>query len=276
MPLRVAFDMDGVLADFESAFREVEVRLFGEDTSPAPEQPEARASEEEKSDTPKRRASDRTADPRGGGGASRQGSAQAAVQAAAAPQAQPNGESAQEPEEDERVAPTRRKLDRVWAAIEATPNFWTTLKPIDPDAVSRIQEMTLRHGWEVFFITQRPKTAGESVQRQTQRWLVQHGFDWPSVLVIPGSRGKAAAALHLDYLVDDSPKNCVDVIADSKARAVLIVRDSDERVQSSARRLGIGVVSSIGKCLDILDHATEVRSQPTLMGRLARMVGWRA
>src|SRR5262245_39249163 len=29
MSLRVAFDMDGVLADFTSAYREIQVRLFG-------------------------------------------------------------------------------------------------------------------------------------------------------------------------------------------------------------------------------------------------------
>ena len=29
MPLRIGFDMDGVLADFSHAFHEVETRLFG-------------------------------------------------------------------------------------------------------------------------------------------------------------------------------------------------------------------------------------------------------
>jgi len=136
--------------------------------------------------------------------------------------------------------------------------------------------MMLRHGWEVFFITQRPKTAGDTVQRQTQRWLVEQGFDWPSVLVMPGSRGKAVGALHIDYLVDDSPKNCVDVISDSRARALLILRERDDHMEASAKRLGIGIARSIENCLDILEQATQHRGERTMLERLARIVGWRA
>jgi hypothetical protein len=240
MPLRIAFDMDGVLADFERAFREVEVRLFGDEIPTPPyEPPEVRAVEEAKQ-------RESSPDPDG-----------------------PAPKPASDP------VPRRRKLDQVWETIAAVPDFWTTLEPIDRGAVRRIKEMAIRHGWEVFFITQRPKTAGESVQRQTQRWLVSQGFDWPSVIALPGSRGKAAAALSLDYLVDDSPKNCVDVISDSRSRALLIAPEPDERTAASARRLGIGVARSISECLEILEHATEVRTQPGLFDKLARMVGWK-
>ena len=50
MTLRVGFDMDGVVADFASAFRDIERDLFGADTTdPAPNAPE-----EEKEQTPDR------------------------------------------------------------------------------------------------------------------------------------------------------------------------------------------------------------------------------
>ena len=169
----------------------------------------------------------------------------------------------------------RRRRDLVWREIQSTPNFWSTLKPIDQDAVRRIHEMMLRHQWEVFFITQRPKTDGETVQRQTQRWLVEQGFDLPSVLVLGGSRGAAAGALRLDYHVDDSAQNCLDVIADSAARPILIVPDNDEVSVLSARKLGIGTARSIAECLDILEEITKVHTQPGLLQRLAALVGWR-
>src|SRR4029453_2264985 len=122
----------------------------------------------------------------------------------------------------------RRREDAVWKAIESTENFWAHLKPLDPDAVRRIHALMLQHRWEVFFITQRPETSGDTVQRQTQRWLVKQGFDLPSVLVLGGSRGAAAGALRLNYHVDDSAQNCIDVSSDSRARPIMVVPDDDE------------------------------------------------
>jgi hypothetical protein len=133
----------------------------------------------------------------------------------------------------------------------------------------------LRHRWEVFFITQRPATEGDTVQRQTQRWLVEQGFDLPAVLVIGGSRGAAAGALRLNYHVDDSAQNCIDVMSDSRAKAILIAPDDDLTTVTSARKLGIGVAPGIGACLEILDQATAARTQPNLFGKLAALVGWK-
>jgi hypothetical protein len=51
--------------------------------------------------------------------------------------------------------------------------------------------------------------------------LVGQGFDLPSVPVIAGLRGDAAAALRLDYHVDDRAQNCLDVVCpDSRARPI--------------------------------------------------------
>ena len=228
MTLRVGFDMDGVVADFASAFRDIECDLFGADTMhPAPNAPE-----EEKEQTP-----DRTANP--------------------AVSKQESG---------------RRRA--VWDRIRAIPDFWTTLKPTDPVAVRQLHAQMLRCGWEVVFITQRPSTAGETVQRQTQRWLVQQGFDMPSVVVIAGSRGAAINALRLTHHVDDSPENCVDVKTDSTAMPILIVRHPDDLAARQARRLGMSVAASIGECLDLLVHASGTSGQSSVVKRLAALVNW--
>jgi hypothetical protein len=182
---------------------------------------------------------------------------------------------AEEPSRRDAARRHRRRSDAVWAAIKATPDFWTSLKPIEPNAVRRLYALMLEHRWEVFFITQRPATLGDTVQRQTQRWLVAQGFDLPSVLVIPGSRGAAAAALSLHYHVDDSATNCVDIKSESKARPVMIIGDDDPIEVASARRLGIGTASSIGAALDVLAKASAARSRPLVLQQIAQMVGWK-
>jgi hypothetical protein len=229
--VRVGFDMDGVLADFSSAFRDIETRLFGAAPALPAEAPEVEARQEE----------------------------EAAGQV-------PPGASPRE---------SRRRRDAVWKVIHETPDFWMTLRPHDPMAVRRIHEMMLRHRLEVFFITQRPATVGQTVQRQTQQWLRQQGFDLPSVLVISGSRGAAAGAIRLDYHVDDSPQNCLDVASDSRARPILIVPEPDAVTENSAKRLRIGVARSIGQALDILEHTLNGRGNdaPRLLDKLSRMVG---
>jgi len=169
----------------------------------------------------------------------------------------------------------RRRRAAVWDVIRTTDNFWIGLRPIEPHAVRRLKTLAIEHRWEVFFITQRPSTIGDTVQRQTQRWLCEQGFDLPSVLVLPGSRGPAAATLSLNYYVDDSATNCVDLTADSHARSILILDDADATARATARRLGIATARSIGVALDILQSASAAQSRPDVLGNLVRLVGWK-
>jgi hypothetical protein len=113
------------------------------------------------------------------------------------------------------------------------------------------------------------------VQWQTQTWLVDHGFPTPSVIPLSGGRGRAAAALRLDYLVDDTPQNCVDVLSDSSARAILLVEAGDSVGERSARRLGIGVAHSVHEALDLLVQLTEAHQNPSLFEKIRKMVGWK-
>lgn len=242
-PLRIAFDMDGTLADLSSAFAEVEERMFGaadaDHEQPAPEAREAEQHAE---------------------------SEEAAAAEAAEVERRQNERRA--------VRMATHHRDRVWRTIEATPNFWTTLKPMEDGAVKRLYQLTGELNWEVFFVTQRPATSGGTVQWQTHKWLVEQGFHTPSVIPLSGGRGKAASALRFDYLIDDSPQNCVDVLSDSSTRAILLVPD-DPLAETSARRLGIGVAHSVHDVLDLLVQATAARANPTLFEKLRKMVGWK-
>ncbi len=75
--------------------------------------------------------------------------------------------------------------------------------------------------------------------------------------------------------VDDRPQNCIDVVADSKAKTILIVSESNRTGIASARKLGIGIAHRISDALDILDQATLAETNPTIFARVAKMVGWK-
>ena len=233
--------MDGVLADFATAFREYGERVCGSAEAAGRQVGQRRRPGDE-------------------------------------PETEEARQAAAEQDAHDRIEQARalrRREDKIWQAIESTPNFWMTLKPKEEGAVARIHALMLQHRWEVFFITQRPSTEGETVQRQTQRWLVEQGFDLPSVLVLSGSRGAAAKAIRLDYHVDDTSQNCFDVIADSRAKPILLIPASHHAAIASARKLGIGVVHRIGEALDVLEQATLAQTNPSLLQRIAAMVGWK-
>ena len=231
--------MDGTLADLGSAYADIEDRLFGPDQADH-ERPTPEAREAEQHATPSPAT---TGDNRVSERASRRGGS--------------------------------RNRERVWRAIEETPNFWTTLTPLEPGVVKRMYQLTSEQNWEVFFITQRPATAGATVQWQTQEWLIQQGFSMPSVIPLSGARGKCAAALQLDYLVDDTPQNCLDVLSDSSTRAILIVDARDPLAERSARRLGVGTARSVSDALDLLVQATAARANPSLFEKIRKLAGWK-
>jgi hypothetical protein len=213
MSLRVGFDLDGVLADFRSAFQAVARRL-----------------------------------------------AQAEADFA-------------EPEDAAGRSLSEADIKRSWKDVSGAHNWWTTLRPYEPAQIARLYALARRHKWEVFFLTKRPVTDGDSVQLQTQSWLERHGYYLPAVLTVLGSRGELANSLHLDLVIDDQQLNCVEVISASSAKALLMLRDPSLRqLRDYALSRGIGVVASVEEALNVLEGLQEVL--PQRRGRMMRLSDW--
>lgn len=166
-----------------------------------------------------------------------------------------------------------RQQQELWSAACTRLNFWETLEEIEPGSIARLARLARDRKWEVIFLTSRPETSGDTAQVQSQRWLAAHGFELPSVFVVHGSRGKIAASLALDVLVDDRPENCLDVAIDSGARAILLWRDGEGTVPGSARQLGIGAVSSTAECLDVLEALDREDENTGLVDRFKQLLG---
>jgi hypothetical protein len=177
-------------------------------------------------------------------------------------------------EEDPKTSQSlgQKEVKRVWEQIGRASNWWMTLRPYEPDQIVRLYSLTRAAGWEVFFLTNRPKSAGDTVQFQTQWWIERHGFYLPAVLTVPGSRGEIANALRLDLVIDDLVMNCVEVVSGSTAKAVLLLRSADQVAQKHALDRGIGVVLTFADALVVLERLHDLL--PTRRGRLLRLTDW--
>ena len=233
--MRLGFDLDGTLADLQGALaREARALFPGVDPAKLP---------------------------------------QSAAPDAPLAQTGPAPESS-EAAADETFTLTSRQQRQLWDAVRARQNFWETLDEIEEGALARLFRLVRDRRWELIFLTSRPETAGDAAQAQSHRWLAAHGYASPSVFVVHGSRGKIAAALALDVLVDDRPENCLDVATESSARAILVWRGEQSKVPANARQLGIGAVSTIGACLDILERLDDAEPRATgVVERLRRLLG---
>jgi hypothetical protein len=215
MPLRLGFDIDGVLANFRGAFRTTAANLVrGEIGSFDPD------------DTDTDTDSPLDAD----------------------------------------------DVRRVWDYIAKTPNWWMEIDAYEPEQIARLYGLTRAAGWEVFFMTKRPPSAGDSVQFQTQWWIERFGFYLPSVLTVPGSRGDVANALRLDLIVDDQLINCVEVVSASSTKAILMQRSHDTALRDHAMSRGIGVVATLADAIGVLERLQDLI--PQKRGRLLRLTEW--
>ena len=211
MSLRVGFDLDGVLADFRSAFSDLARDVLHEEIDAADD------------------LDGRTRSP--------------------------------------------RDLGRVWKAIAKSHNWWTKIKPFEPEQIARLYGLARQGRWEVVFLTKRPESSGDTVQFQTQWWLEHHGYPMPAVITVPGSRGELANALRLDLVVDDQMINCAEILGASTTKVVLVLRDGEhEAVRTHATARGIGVVSTLEQAIDVAHQIQD--TLPRRRGRLLRLSDW--
>jgi hypothetical protein len=244
MALRIACDLDGTVADMNAALQREAETLFGPNV-----------------------------DLRAGMGGPREPPSDADVSAAAE-------ETAGDPVKKEDVSVRRglssREYRQLWAHVRNdVENFWATLNEFEPGSIARFHGSARKYGWEVIFLTQRPASAGEPAQIQSQRWLEAHGFELPSVYVVNGSRGKIAASLGLDAVIDDRPENCLDVTTESEAKSFLVWRDPPETAPPGAARMKITTVFAFAEALDKLEALSSAKTASSigLMGRIRQTLG---
>lgn len=104
---------------------------------------------------------------------------------------------------------TKEQMDEAWAEVRQTYNFWDSLSKEKGATRDQMEQLDSQHN--LYFITARLATTGDSIQHQSCRWLLnEFGLAFPTVLVTY-DKGPLAAALKLDYFIDDRPKNVIEI-----------------------------------------------------------------
>ena len=104
---------------------------------------------------------------------------------------------------------SKEEMNKTWDAVKNTRNFWLNLRREKGVTSQRLRDLAKNN--DLIFITARAHTKGYSVQQQSAAWLaLEFGLKWPTVIE-EYNKGPLAAALHLDYFVDDRPSNCLEI-----------------------------------------------------------------
>lgn len=103
---------------------------------------------------------------------------------------------------------TPAQIDEVWRQIKNTRNFWENLRVADGAGANALLKLASHR---LFFITARIPTPGHTEEDQTAMFIRNNfNLDFPTVIVT-ANKGPIAAALQLDYYIDDRPKNCLEI-----------------------------------------------------------------
>jgi uncharacterized HAD superfamily protein len=121
---------------------------------------------------------------------------------------------------------TKEQIDGAY--LEEMPkveNFWMKLKLMDEadwtyfkDQVQSLKKTN------VYFITSRISTEGYSVVKQSQKWLIEKGFENPNVIV-HNYKGPVVKALNIKAFIDDKFGNCADVLNNNGSNCEVYLRN---------------------------------------------------
>ena len=146
---------------------------------------------------------------------------------------------------------TKEDWQKVWADIKNTNQFWSTL-PGYAENILPVQSFLWEPGCpDVYYITSRATTVGDSVQRQSYHWLNNVGIFRPGVTSIipvsdPAHKNQFMQALKIKFSLDDYGPTVVQCNCNNEHTAYLLDRPWNRSYIALPR------VSSMKEYLDIV------------------------
>lgn len=126
---------------------------------------------------------------------------------------------------------TKEQNSAIWERIKNVHDFWYTLGAAEGVDGKLLRELSVKA--DLVFITARIPTAGHTVQWQSSAWLHDFLFLRFPTVIVDSNKGPIAAALKLDYFIDDRPKNCLE-IQDAVPGCTVYLKDSSHNLSYSS------------------------------------------
>lgn len=103
---------------------------------------------------------------------------------------------------------TPEEFPSAWKEAVNTNNFWSTLEPYEDNVESMKRFIASQHDrFDVYYITSRVDTPGDSAFSQTSKWLIENDLLWynTSLLVVKKAEDKIPIlrGLRIDASIDD-------------------------------------------------------------------------
>lgn len=158
---------------------------------------------------------------------------------------------------------TKEQLNEAWNKVRETYLFWENLG-LEPGVTPHnIYDLEERH--DVFFITARVPSRGDSIKNQSCNWIRDNiGIENPTVFVTT-NKGPLAAALKLDYFVDDRPKNCLEIL-EAVPTCKIYLKDSSHNQPFSDPR--IPRIKDMNEFVDIVKELEKEKNIEKLVERI--------
>lgn len=151
---------------------------------------------------------------------------------------------------------TAEQMVAVWQRIHDTEDFWLTLRKKDGVDPCDLAMLDIEH--DLYFITSRALCIGDSLTHQTAYWLKKNLWVPLPTVIVTSNKGPIAAALGLDYFIDDRPKNCVEV-KDAVPTCKVFLKDAGHNQEFEDER--IERVESFNEFAQIIQEETRPQSQ---------------
>lgn len=156
---------------------------------------------------------------------------------------------------------TQDQIALVDKTIAGTFDFWKSLETTNADQVKYLVENLDNHPKiNVYFVTNRLVTAGDTVVHQSIKSLESFGWTNPQVIVT-SQKGVIARALDLKFFIDDMAENCANIALYSPSTTVFIIDKAHNRFLH-AEQFGIKRIAALNPYADAVLKYIDSQTKP--------------